>query len=266
MNVLGKKLNLAEKHLNTIFRREKMSQDTLSALKEKTIGKNAFEIIEIVLKQFGDKIVLASSLGAEDQALTDIVLKIDSDARIFVLDTGRLNPETYDVIAKTQEHYGMKHEIYFPNTQLIEEMTREKGINLFYESIENRKHCCYVRKVEPLERALSTADAWITGLRRSQGVTRASLEPVEWDDAHNIIKINPLYLWRNEDVWDYIKENDVPYNLLHDNGYPSIGCAPCTRAVKAGEDIRAGRWWWEAADKKECGLHIKDGKVIRNNL
>jgi len=215
------------------------------------------EIIAYFLQEYKGKIALASSLGAEDQVLTDMILKIDPTARIFTLDTGRLFPETYDVIAATNQKYNTKIEVFFPDATKVQNMVNEKGINLFYESIENRKLCCHVRKMEPLERAFAGMSAWICGLRREQSVTRKDTQYVEWDVNNQLVKINPLNLWTEQQVWDYIKQNDVPYNLLHDKNFPSIGCQPCTRAVNPGEDVRAGRWWWELPENKECGLHKK---------
>lgn len=221
-------------------------------------GKSAEEIVSWAINTFGiSKMALASSLGAEDQVLTEIMLSKDAKARIFTLDTGRLNPETYSVMSKTIMKYNFHYEVMFPDTAEIEKTVSELGPNFFYESIENRKLCCQIRKVEPLKRKLSELDAWLTGLRREQAVTRADLPIVEWDEANNLVKINPLASWDEEEVWDYIKNKQVPYNSLHDKGFPSIGCAPCTRAVQKGEDVRAGRWWWENPEQKECGLHIK---------
>jgi len=182
------------------------------------------------------------------------------------LDTGRLHNDTYETMAKTSQKYGFNYEVYYPSQEHLEELIQKKGINLFYESVENRKACCRIRKVEPLSRALSKVSAWVTGLRKAQSVTRADIPLVEWDDVHQIIKINPLHDWSESDVWNYIKENSIPYNPLHDQGVPSIGCAPCTRAIKPGEDIRSGRWWWESPESKECGLHLKDGKLVSMNM
>jgi len=227
--------------------------------------QSAAEIIAEAVKLYGDKLVLASSLGAEDQVLTHLLLDANPKARVFVLDTGRLHPETYDVIAETEKKYGMKYELYYPQTEAVETLVREKGINSFYDSIENRKECCHIRKVEPLKRALSSAEAWITGIRRSQAVTRINTPILEWDEGFDLAKFNPLATWSEDDVWAYIKENNIPYNALHDNGFPSIGCAPCTRAIELGEDVRSGRWWWESPDSKECGLHVVDGKLVRKS-
>jgi phosphoadenosine phosphosulfate reductase len=208
-----------------------------------------------------DRIALTSSLGAEDQVLTHIILSIKPDARIFILDTGRLHSETYELMSLTMKQYKMKYEFLFPESADVEAMESQEGPDLFYESIENRKKCCFVRKVKPLRKILSSLDVWITGLRKEQSVTRNDLEKIEWDEANGLIKLNPLADWTEKQVWAYIKEHHVPYNKLHDQGYPSIGCAPCTRAVKPGEDLRAGRWWWENPEQKECGLHLVDGKL-----
>lgn len=212
-----------------------------------------------------DRIALASSLGAEDQVLTHMVLKVHPDARIFILDTGRFYGETYELIDRTMRHYNMHYEFYFPESSDVEDMEGLYGPNLFYESIELRKKCCFVRKVKPLMRVLSSLDVWITGLRREQAVTREGTEKVVWDEANGLIKINPLAEWSEAQVWEYIKHHRVPYSRLHDQGYPSIGCAPCTRAVRPGEDIRGGRWWWETPEQKECGLHLVNGKLVGGN-
>ncbi|MCL4435213.1 MAG: phosphoadenylyl-sulfate reductase [Thaumarchaeota archaeon] len=219
--------------------------------------KSPQQVLEWALSEFHPKISLASSFGAEDMVLTDMLRKMNPDARIFALETGRLHQETYDLMDKAREKYG-DFEIFYPDTAHLEEITRNHGLNLFYRSMTLRKLCCEVRKVEPLKRALSDLDAWITGLRRDQASTRVAVQKVEVDTLHGgIIKINPLADQTSEDVWRYIRNNNVPYNALHDNGYPSIGCEPCTRAVKPGEDPRAGRWWWEPREASECGLHKK---------
>lgn len=217
----------------------------------------ASAVLTWALDKYGDKIALASSFGAEDVVLIDMMVKINTSPRIFTLDTGRLHQETYDVMDAVRDKYGIKIEVMCPNTAALENMVSSKGFNLFYQSIENRKQCCGVRKMEPLKRVLSGLDAWITGLRRQQAVTRTAVKNIEMDESNKIVKVNPLVDWSEQQVWDYIKANDVPYNKLHDKGYPSIGCEPCTRAIKAGEDLRAGRWWWESPEQKECGLHVK---------
>jgi phosphoadenosine phosphosulfate reductase len=233
-----------------------MNKEQIVKLQEKAKGLDAQGIIRLAYQEFGRKLVFATSLGEEDQVITDLISQVTSDIDIFTLDTGRLFQETYDLLDKTQKRYPkLKFKIYYPNTQHVETMVQEKGINLFYESIENRKLCCNVRKVEPLRRALLNADAWMVGLRRQQAVTRATLEIFEWDDANSKIKVNPLADWSLEDVHKYIKEHNLDVNPLHSKGFLSIGCACCTRAIKPGEDIRAGRWWWEQPEQKECGLH-----------
>jgi phosphoadenosine phosphosulfate reductase len=221
-------------------------------------SKSAQEVLRWALVNYGRKIGLASSFGAEDVVLIDMMAKLDKDRTlVFTLETGRLNQETYDVMDDIRARYGIKIEAYFPDQKEVEEMIRSRGMNLMYESVENRKLCCEIRKVHPLNRALAGLDGWITGLRRDQAATRTDTKKIEIDAAHRgIIKLNPMADWTSDMVWDYIKKNDVPYNKLHDMGYPSIGCEPCTRAVQPGEDPRAGRWWWENAASKECGLHF----------
>jgi len=198
----------------------------------------------------------ANSLGAEDMVLTDIIAKHRIDIGMFSLDTGRLPQETYDLMQEVRKHYAVPLQVYFPDSALVEEYVAQHGINGFYDSVENRKGCCFVRKVEPLRRALAGRGAWITGMRRDQAVTRGTLEVSASDADNGLQKFNPLLDWSNKEVWAYIRQHDVPYNKLHDQFYPSLGCAPCTRSVTPGEDIRAGRWWWENPANKECGLHV----------
>ena len=216
------------------------------------------QLLRYATDRFADKIALASSFGAEDQVLTDMLCKVCDSPRIFTLDTGRLPQETYDVMAATRQRYGIRIEVLFPDREQVEDMVNTHGPNLFYESIEARKRCCHVRKVEPLKRKLSTLRAWICGLRAEQALTRTGLQRIEWDETFGLLKISPLADWTTEQVWNYIRNNDVPYNKLHDQGYPSIGCAPCTRAIGPHDDIRSGRWWWEQPERKECGLHWKE--------
>jgi phosphoadenosine phosphosulfate reductase len=227
-------------------------------LSEELKNKSAQEVLTYFIHEYDGKVGLATSLGAEDQVLTDMIVDINPKTKIFTLDTGRVFPETYSVLDKTNKKYNINIEVYFPNGDKVEEMVNSKGINLFYDSIENRKLCCGIRKIEPLKRALKEINVWVTGLRKDQSVTRFFTPLVEWDEGNQVIKVNPLLAWSEKDVWKYIKEKDVPYNELHDKGFPSIGCQPCTRAIKKGEDVRAGRWWWEQPEQKECGLHIKD--------
>lgn len=208
--------------------------------------------------EFGaNNVTFANSLGAEDMVLTDIILKNALNIEIFSLDTGRLPVETYDLMSATEKHYNTKLNVYFPHADAVETYVKLNGINAFYESIDLRKACCHMRKVEPLQRALKNKAAWITGMRAAQATTRASLPVREFDTANQLEKLNPLSDWTEQEIWAYIRMHEVPYNKLHDQFYPSIGCAPCTRAVAMGEDIRAGRWWWEDPQNKECGLHVK---------
>jgi len=233
-----------------------MELDRIQQLNKKAISLDTAGIIKLSFDAFPSKITFATSLGEEDQVILDIIAKTAPGVEIFTLDTGRLFAESYELLAKNQKKYSnLNFKIYYPETKRVEEMVHSKGINLFYESVENRKLCCHVRKVEPLQRALSNKDAWIVGLRRDQAITRSTLEPVEWDEANKKVKFNPLYNWSLDQVRDYIKKNNVDINPLHSQGFVSIGCAPCTRAIKPGEDIRAGRWWWEEPEQKECGLH-----------
>ncbi len=221
---------------------------------------SAQEILGWGLKNFGDKIALSCSFGApEGMALLDMMHRVDPAARVFTLDTGRVHQATYDLIDRIRQRYDMQVEVLFPRAEDVEDMTRRKGLNLFYESVENRQICCRVRKVEPLNRYLAGLDAWVTGLRRDQNVTRADTPKVEIDRVHGgMIKLNPIADWTSDQVMAYIRAHDVPINRLHEEGYPSVGCAPCTRAIHPGEDVRAGRWWWENAESKECGIHVDE--------
>lgn len=223
-------------------------------------GLDAKAILKWTSEKFGSRVALATSLGAEDQVLTDLWTDLEDTIRIFTLDTGRFFQETYDVMDATMKHYGLRFEVYAPNAEELAKLIETDGPNLFYESVEKRKACCAVRKTIPLRRALTGLEAWITGLRKEQSVTRTETEAIEWDEAHGLYKISPLHAWTEEQVWTYIRDHSVPFNKLHEKGFPSIGCAPCTRAVAQGEDIRAGRWWWELPEHRECGLHNRPGK------
>lgn len=203
----------------------------------------------------GVRIALSSSLSWEDQVLTHAIYSQELPIRVFTLDTGRLFPETYSVIEATRQRYGKDLEVYFPEYQAVEKLVTQKGTISFYESLENRKECCFIRKVAPLNRALQNVDVWITGLRSDHSENRAGLELVEWDEQRGIVKVNPLANWSLEEVKAYINKHNVPYNVLQDRGFVSLGCQPCTRAIREGESFRAGRWWWEDNSKKECGLH-----------
>ncbi|MGB9003186.1 MAG: phosphoadenylyl-sulfate reductase [Nitrosotalea sp.] len=223
--------------------------------------KTPQDVLKWALDNLHPKIAMASSFGAEDVVVIDMMMKINPKSRIFTLDTGRLNQETYDVMDEIRNKYNMNIEVMFPDSNEVEEMVRVNGMNLFYQSMGNRKLCCGIRKVHPLKKMLSAVDGWITGLRADQTEVRSNVHRIEIDPQHNgIIKVNPIIEWTWEQTWDYIKNNNVPHNKLHDKGYPSIGCEPCTRAIKPGEPLRAGRWWWETDPQKECGLHAEHGK------
>jgi phosphoadenosine phosphosulfate reductase len=223
--------------------------------------KTPEEVLQWGLENIHPKLALASSFGAEDVCVIDILSKINPEARVFSLDTGRINQETYDVMDEIRKKYGTKIEITFPDAGEVIEMVQTHGMNLFYESPENRKLCCGVRKVHPLNKMLGTLDGWITGLRSDQTQNRQASTKIEIDEQHDgMIKLNPILDWSWEQTMGYIKENNIPYNKLIDQGFPSIGCEPCTRAIKPGEDLRAGRWWWENQSDKECGLHMDHSK------
>ncbi len=218
-------------------------------------GLSPVDALLLLSKEFSGRIVFSTSFGLEDQAITHLIFSKDIPIKIFTLDTGRLFAETYSVWSRTREIYGKNIEVYSPDTEKIQEMVTAKGPNSFYESVQNRMECCHIRKVEPLQRALKGNDIWITGIRKEQSQNRQKLTALEWDEKHQLIKFNPLLDWNFEQLKKFISENNIPYNSLHDKGFPSIGCLPCTRAVKEGEDTRSGRWWWEDTSKKECGLH-----------
>ncbi len=215
------------------------------------------EKLEYLAEMYEGKIVFTTSFGYEDQVITDYIFGNNFPVEVITLDTGRLFEETYKVYRSTVEKYKKPIKAYFPPAEKVEELLEKKGPFSFYESLENRKECCYIRKVIPLKRALKGNEVWITGLRASQSENRSDMMEFEWDEGNQIIKYNPLLEWSLEDVKQYVRENHVPYNILHDKGFVSIGCAPCTRAIKPGENFRAGRWWWEQNSGKECGLHAK---------
>ena len=228
----------------------------IEQIKADLIGADARSIIQYIEEKYAEKAVFSTSFGIEDQVLTHILAQEKSRTSIFTLETGRLFPETYYVWNRTLDLYKLKIKAYYPETTAVEELLEQKGPSSFYNSVEDRKECCYIRKIEPLKRAIAGYQVWITGIRAEQSQNRDQMESVEWDDVNQIIKIHPLYNWTLADVEKYLKDNFVPYNPLHDKGFISIGCQPCTRAVQEGEDFRAGRWWWEDKSKKECGLHV----------
>jgi len=237
-----------------------MTQQEVERLNEEYMSKSPQEVIEKALELLHPDIAFASSFGAEDVVIIDMLMKVNPEARVFTLDTGRLNQETYDVIDAVRAKYGLQVEVRFPDTAEVEDMVKRHGMNLFYKSIELRHLCCGVRKVHPLKRMLSSLKGWMTGVRRDQTPNRSGMAKFQIDEQFGgILKVNPLLDWSWQQVMDYIKEHKVPYNRLIDQGYPSIGCEPCTRAIKEGEDLRAGRWWWEQESDKECGLHADHG-------
>ena len=231
-----------------------MSQLT-DKIKEQLKPLSPVEALTQLAEQFPGQVVFSTSFGWEDQVISHMIFANKLPIKVFTLETGRLFPETYYTWGRTLEKYGEHIHAYYPNTEAVEKMVSTKGPSSFYESVENRKECCGIRKVEPLKRALAGNQVWVTGIRAEQSANRQHMENVEWDEVHQLVKFHPIYSWTLDEVKAYIKENNIPYNPLHDKGFPSIGCAPCTRAVAEGEDFRAGRWWWEDQSKKECGLH-----------
>jgi phosphoadenosine phosphosulfate reductase len=224
-------------------------------IQKETAGLDPVEALTLLSDIFNGEIVFSTSFGWEDQVITHMIFTNNLPIKIFTLETGRLFPETYYVWNRTMEIYGKPIHAYYPQHELLEQMVNAKGPNSFYESVENRKECCEIRKIEPLKRALTGNKSWITGIRAEQSANRQHMENVEWDEQNKLVKFHPIYNWTLDEVKEYIKKYNIPYNTLHDRGFPSIGCAPCTRAVQPGEDFRAGRWWWEDQSKKECGLH-----------
>ncbi|MBE8720561.1 phosphoadenylyl-sulfate reductase [Sphingobacterium pedocola] len=228
----------------------------IAQIKNELEELDAMDVIRYVDQKFKNETVFSTSFGIEDQVITHMLAEAGSSASIFTLETGRLFPETYYVWNRTLEKYKLPIKAYYPNTQAVESLVSLKGPSSFYESVENRKECCFIRKIEPLQRAIQGYKVWITGIRAEQSANREDMDIVEWDEANQIIKIHPIFHWTLADVESFLKANFIPYNPLHDKGFPSIGCQPCTRAVQKGEDFRAGRWWWEDKSKKECGLHV----------
>lgn len=230
--------------------------EVIKHITEHTAGLSPVEALKELAELFPGEVVFSTSFGWEDQVITHMIFKNDLPIKVFTLETGRLFPETYYVWNRTMEMYGKSIHAYYPQHEALQQMVNAKGPNSFYESVENRKECCNIRKIEPLKRALNGNKCWITGIRAEQSANRQFMEPVEWDSVNQIIKFHPVYTWTLDEIKEYINVNNIPYNILHDRGFPSIGCAPCTRAVREGEDFRAGRWWWEDQSKKECGLHV----------
>ncbi len=217
-------------------------------------AENSISQLHAAVAEYGN-VCYANSLGLESMVLTDLIWEAVPQIEIFSIDTGRLFPETYELIKRLQQRYGRSLKIYYPESAKVDDWVEKHGVNGFRDGIEQRRGCCVARKVEPFRRAISGRGAWVTGIRRGQSASRALAAPVEWDGEYGLHKISPLLDWSDREVWDYIRRKRLPYNTLHDVGFPSIGCSPCTRAVQPGEDSRAGRWWWERADSRECGLH-----------
>jgi phosphoadenosine phosphosulfate reductase len=229
-------------------------------IKKAILEKSPQEVLAFLAQNFKGEIIFSTSFGWEDQVLSDMIFAQDLPVKVFTLETGRLFPETYYTWNRTLERYQKPIHAFYPVKDKLEKMVSTKGPSSFYESVENRKECCGIRKIEPLNRALKGQKIWITGIRAEQSVDRENMDWVEWDEAHQLVKVHPIFNWTLEEVKAYINEKNVPYNPLHDKGFPSIGCQPCTRAVQPGEDFRAGRWWWEDQSKKECGLHDVSGE------
>ncbi|WP_199140223.1 phosphoadenylyl-sulfate reductase [Pedobacter sp. ASV12] len=227
----------------------------IDAIKKQLLGLDPVAQLALLADLFPGKIVFSTSFGWEDQVVTHLIFENNLPIKVFTLETGRLFPETYYVWNRTLEIYQKPIEAYYPQNDLLQEMVNAKGPNSFYQSVENRKECCYIRKIEPLKRALAGNEIWITGIRAEQSQNREHMDNLEWDEGNQLVKFHPIFNWSLEEVKAYIKQHHIVYNTLHDKGFPSIGCMPCTRAVSAGEDFRAGRWWWEDQSKKECGLH-----------
>lgn len=238
------------------FKNEDMSLNERDSME----SWSTLDILTWAVGKYGPRLTISASFGApEGMILIDMLHRIDSETRVFVLDTGRLHPATYDLIDRVRDRYGKNVEVVFPNSADVEAMVRTKGMNFFYESIESRKRCCQIRKVQPMRRHLVGFDAYVTGLRRNQNLNRAGTKKIEIDAANGgLVKLNPLADWSHERVLEYVGEHTVPINRLHREGYPSVGCEPCSRAVGVGEDPRSGRWWWENDDTRECGLHVQE--------
>jgi phosphoadenosine phosphosulfate reductase len=229
----------------------------VATIKQELQGQDVVAKLKYLAEKYKDKIVFSTSFGWEDQVVTHLIFSNNIPIKVFTLETGRLFPETYYVWNRTLEIYQQPIHAYFPQGDLLQKMVDAKGPNSFYESVDNRKECCFIRKIEPLKRALLGNEIWVTGIRAEQSANREDMHDLEWDEGNQMVKFHPIFDWTLEDVKVFVKENNIVYNTLHDKGFPSIGCAPCTRAVREGEDFRAGRWWWEDRSKKECGLHAK---------
>ncbi len=234
-----------------------------AGLAGEAVGLSGEDLLLWAGQRFEGRLAFATSLGLEDQVLTDLIVRSGANIPLFTIDTGKLPEQTLRLIEQTERRYSLEIEVLRPDAEEVRKMTRRHGPAPYYTSVALRKLCCHVRKVAVLRRRLAGLDAWVCGLRREQSVTREDVDTVQWDGANRLVKINPLADWTLDRVWTYIRKHDVPYNALHDESYPSIGCLPCTRAVLAGRDIRSGRWWWEEPEQKECGLHVVQGRLVR---
>jgi phosphoadenosine phosphosulfate reductase len=241
-------------------------QNSVQELLSKIKGRSVAEALTILVREFSGTAVFSTSFSFEDQVITDLILSNQLPVEIFTLDTGRMFAETYSTWTRTLEKYPARIIAYYPDAQSLQSFIEDKGPNSFYESAENRKACCHIRKVEPLQRALKGKKLWITGIRAEHSPNRHDMQAIEWDGANAVFKFHPILDWTTEQVKQYIQQNDIPYNPLHDKGFVSIGCAPCTRAIRPGEDFRAGRWWWEDTSKKECGLHVHEEATIKDKV
>lgn len=240
-----------------------VSEQSLGVLRTELNGFDITRSLAYLADHFPGKVVFSTSFGIEDQVITHFIFQNKLPIRVFTLDTGRLFPETYSTWSRTLEVYNQSIESYYPNEVDLQTFVSQKGPNSFYESVDNRKSCCHIRKVEPLNRALQGQSIWITGIRAEQSANRLDMSNLEWDAAHQLIKFHPIFDWSFDEVKTFVNKNGIPYNPLHDKGFVSIGCAPCTRAIREGEDFRAGRWWWEDASKKECGLHEVESSAVQ---
>jgi phosphoadenosine phosphosulfate reductase len=240
-------------------------QTIITELENLLNGQSPATALKLLSERFAGEIVFSTSFGLEDQAISHIIFEQQLPIEVFTLDTGRMFTETYSTWSRTIEKYNQLITGFYPSAEKLQELITQKGPNSFYESVENRKQCCFIRKVEPLQRALKGKQLWITGLRAEQSKDRENISQLEWDEANQLIKFHPLLHWTWSETYSFIQKNNIPFNSLHDKGFVSIGCAPCTRAIKPGEDFRAGRWWWEDNSKKECGLHIHSNESEQNN-
>ncbi|MGE0544938.1 MAG: phosphoadenylyl-sulfate reductase [Dehalococcoidia bacterium] len=251
-----------------IEERVRLDERETAALAAELDGREPQEVLRWGIERFGNRLAICTSLQADGMAILDMARRINPTVRVFTIDTGRMPAETYELMDQVRDRYGIALEVYYPDATELEDFVRREGVNAFYRSVPLRLGCCEIRKVNPLNKVLASLDAWVTGLRRDQSSTRAAVRAVEIDHDHgSLVKLNPLAGWTEAQVWEYIRANDVPTSALYEQGYTSIGCAPCTRPTTAGEDPRAGRWWWEFDAPKECGIHfsVETGRMERGS-